>query len=181
MMAVLRVREARCAGTRGNKRGFSEKLSEYSIAVEGWSYFYSYIAEPLTALEVSEFIHLETLELHGRLIQLTQRAQTSVTIRIACEKSPVGGEQTRYSRPVLGNLDAKKRLLEAYVLLPAAHVTRLTAIMASDRIKFVRLMTTNLVGRRALVRSIDVLTEPGQENRRADPIPRSSARDRAAK
>ena len=87
------------------------------------------------------------------------KAEMRATIRIACEKPSREGEEIRYDRPVLGNLDARKRLLEAYLLLPAAHVTRLTSIAASDRIKVVRLMATKLIGRKALVRSVNLFTE----------------------
>jgi hypothetical protein len=80
-------------------------------------------------------------------------------IRIACEKVPVDGEAIRYDRPVLGNLNAKKKLLEAYVLLPATHVTRLTAIASSDQVKGVRLTATKTIRGKALVRSVNVFTE----------------------
>jgi hypothetical protein len=66
-----------------------------------------------------------------------------------------------YDRPVLGNLDARKKLLEVYVLLPTSHVTRLTAIASSDRIKGIRVMATKTIRRKALVRSIHIFTELG--------------------
>ena len=49
--------------------------------------------------------------------------------------------------------------LEAYVLLPATHVTRLTAVASSGQVKTVRLMATRPFRRKALIRSINVLTE----------------------
>jgi hypothetical protein len=141
------------------KGHFSEKLTEYAIAVGSWSYFYSYIADPLTRLEVDEFIHLETLEFQGKLTSPRDRVGLPAKIMIACEKVQRDGEATRYDRPVLGNLDAKKKLLEAYVLLPATHVTRLTAVASSDRIKAVRLTATTTIRAKALIRSINVVTE----------------------
>jgi hypothetical protein len=138
---------------------FSEKLVEYAITVVSWSYFYSYIADPLTRLEVDEFIHLETLEFQGKLTSPRDRVGLPAKLMIACEKVPVDEQLIRYDRPVLGNLDTKKKLLEAYVLLPSTHVTRLTAIASSDRITRVRLMATKTFRRRALVRSINVSTE----------------------
>jgi hypothetical protein len=139
-------------------KALTEKLVNYTINVENWSYFYSYIAEPLTHLEVNEFVHLETLELHGRVTR-PKKAEVSAIIRIACEKASRDGEQIRYDRPVLGNIYVKTELLEAYVLLPPAHVTRLTSIIASDRTKVVRMTATNLVARKALIRSINISTD----------------------
>jgi hypothetical protein len=138
---------------------FSEKLVEYVFTVSSWSYFYSYIADPLTRLEVDEFIHLETLEFQGKLTSPRDRVGLPAKVMIACEKAPLDGEAVRYDRPVLGNLDAKKKLLEAYVLLPTTHVTRLTAIASSDRITGVRLMATKTIRRKALVRSVNIFTE----------------------
>ena len=138
---------------------FSDKLVEYAITVSSWSYFYSYIADPLTRLEVDEFIHLETLEFQGKLTSPRGRVGLPAKFMIACEKVPMDGQTIRYDRPVLGNLDTKKKLLEAYVLLPATHVTRLTAIASSDQIKWVRLMATKTIRRKALVRSINLITE----------------------
>ena len=140
------------------KRVLSERLVEYSINVESWGYYYSYIAEPLTDVIVNEFVHLETLELRGK-VDVPHKAGSAATIRIACEKSPADGEQIRYDRPVLGNLVAKAKLLDAYVLLPAEHVTRLTSVVASGKIKVVRLMATNSVGGKALIRNITVSTD----------------------
>jgi hypothetical protein len=139
-------------------RSFSEKLTEYAITVRTWAYYYSYIAEPRTRHEVDEFIHLETLELHGALTGLHDRKALSVKIMIACEKVRVDGDPSRYDRPVLGNLDMKSKSLEAYLLLPAAHVTRLVTVAASDRIEYVRLSATRMFRGRALVRSVNVVT-----------------------
>jgi hypothetical protein len=140
------------------KAPFSERLVEYALAVTGWSYFYSYIAEPLTRLEVGEFIHLETLELEGTLTSPKSRLGLSAKILVACEKAPRDGETSRYDRPVLGNLAIREKVLEGYVLLPAGHVTRLTAVASSNRLEGVRLMATSLYRRKALVRSINVFT-----------------------
>jgi hypothetical protein len=133
---------------------FSERLTEYVVTVDGWDYLYSYIADPLTSFEVDEFIHLETLEFQGKLTNPRSKLSLSAKVRIACEKAPMDGEPTRYDRPVLGNVHAKKRILEAYVLLPATHVTRLTSIASSDRVKTLRITATRMVDRKALVRSI---------------------------
>lgn len=137
---------------------FSEKLIEYAVTVSSWGYFYSYIADPLTRLEVDEFIHLETLEFQGKLTSPRDKLGRPAKIMIACEKVQREGDPVRYDRPVLGNLNAKKELLEVYVLLPATHVTRLTAVASSGQVKTVHLMATRLFSRKALIRSINVLT-----------------------
>jgi hypothetical protein len=136
---------------------FSEKLTEYAVTVTSWNYLYSYIADPLTRFEVDEFIHLETLEFQGKLMSPRSKLGLSAKVRIACEKASMDGEPTRYDRPVLGNLNANKTILEAYVLLPATHVTRLTTVASSDRVKTVRVTATRMVDRKALVRSIHVI------------------------
>jgi hypothetical protein len=130
--------------------------------VVSWSYYYSYIAEPLTRNEVDEFIHLETLEFLGTLSGPPDKVGLSATIKIACEKAHMDGQPTRYDRPVLGNLELKKKLMDVYVLLPPTHVTRLTAIASSDRIRRVRLATTKASKGKALVRSITVTTNEGE-------------------
>lgn len=137
---------------------FSERLVEYAVKVTGWSYFYSYIAEPLTRLEVGEFIHLETLEFEGTLISPNSRAGLEAKVLVACEKEPRDGEMSRYDRPVLGNLAISNKALVGYLLLPPSHVTRLTAVASSSRIEGIHLMATNMYRRKALVRSINVFT-----------------------
>jgi hypothetical protein len=140
------------------RRPFVEKRIEYAVAVDSWSYYYSYIADPLTRLEVDEFIHLETLEICGTLTAPRNVVGLPAKIMIACEKIPRGDQPNPYDRPVLGNLEAKKKRLEGYLLLPAAHVTRLTVIASSDRIDGVRLRATKMYRGRALVRSINVFS-----------------------
>jgi hypothetical protein len=137
------------------KQAFSEKLKEYTITVRAWGYYYNYIAEPQTRDAVEEFIHLETLELHGALVS---RKEVSAKVMIACEKVRAEGDTSRYDRPVLGNLDMKGNSLEAYLLLPSAHVTRLVTVAASDRITSVQLTATRMFRGRALIRSINVVT-----------------------
>lgn len=141
---------------------YSEKLVEYAMAVNDWSYFYSYIAEPRTRTEVNEFIHLETLDLHGTLVSPNHRCGRNLTIMIACEKAPADGQSTPYDRPVLGNIDTSKKALVAYLLLPATHVTRIVSVIASNRPFEARLMTTTIYRAKALVRSFNVLTRKSE-------------------
>lgn len=135
-----------------------EKLETYTIDVDGWSYLYSYIAEPRSPTEVDEFVHLETVEFQGSVVDRKKRIAAPARIKIACEKVTADGEPSRYDRPVLGNLVAKKKLVEAYVILPVAHVNRLTSVAASGRITRISIMATEPIGRKALVRSIGVST-----------------------
>lgn len=137
---------------------FTERLVEYVMAVDDWNYFYSYIAEPKTRTEVDEFIHLETLELHGTLASHRRQSGRSLTIMVACEKTRADGKPVTYDRPVLGNLDTSKKAFVAYLLLPATHVTRLVSVVASNRHFETRLTTTRIYRNKALVRSFDVFT-----------------------
>ena len=135
-----------------------EKLDAYSVQVDSWDYLYTYMAEPLTLDEVNEFIHLETLEFDGKLLSPRARAKTAAKIRVACEKDLREGESSRYVKPVVGNLLARKKIVEVYVTLPSTHVTRLISIAASGRIGVIHLTATKLIGRKGLVRSFDVST-----------------------
>lgn len=141
-----------------NDRRFTERLVEYVMAVNNWNYFYTYIAEPRTRTEVDEFIHLETLELHGTLLARNRQSGRSLTIMVACEKAPADGQPVTYDRPVLGNLDTSKKAFVAYLLLPATHVTRIVSVVASNRRFETRLMTTKIYRNKALVRSFNVFT-----------------------
>lgn len=147
-----------------------EKLVQYSMPVDGWSYYYSYIAEPRTRTEVDEFIHLETLDLHGKLMSPHRQSGRELTIMIACEKAPVAGQATAYDRPVLGNLDGSKKILVGYLLLPADHVTRMVSVVASERPIEVRLAATKMYRRKAFVRSVTVIARKssGMPSHRSD-------------
>lgn len=136
----------------------TERLVEYQMLADDWSYYYSCIAEPRTRTEVNEFIHLETLELHGKLTSPNHRSGSNLTIMIACEKAPTEGQQVAYDRPVLGNLDTSKKTLVAYLLLPAPHVTRIVSVVASNRPFETRFTATKIHRNKALIRSVGVST-----------------------
>ncbi|MCK1505141.1 hypothetical protein [Bradyrhizobium sp. 18] len=137
---------------------YNERLVGYAMAVNDWDYFYSYIAEPRTRTEVDEFVHLETLELHGKLISPNHQTGRKLTIMLACEKAPAEGQLVTYDRRVLGNLDTSKRAMVAYLLLPAPHVNRIVSVVASNKPLEALLMTTKIYRNKALVRSVNVFT-----------------------
>lgn len=135
-----------------------ERLTEYKVAVKSWNYVYSYIAEPKSRLEVSEFIHLETLEFQGVLSKPRSRIGAPAHIRVACEKPIKEGELRRYDRPVVGNVTVHKGLVEAYILLPPSHVSRLVSAASSGRINCASLAATRMFRRKALIRSFHAAT-----------------------
>jgi hypothetical protein len=95
------------------RKPLSEKLVEHAITVVSWSYFYSYIADPLTRIKVDEFIHLETLELHGHLTSPRDKVGLPAKIMIVARRLQMDGQSSRYDRPVLGNIETTRKLLEA--------------------------------------------------------------------
>jgi len=56
------------------------RLIEYAIEVQRWDYHYSYIADPSTGDEVDEFIHLESLDFPGALIETPRSSRDTAEI-----------------------------------------------------------------------------------------------------
>ena len=137
---------------------FSEELERYEFSIDRWEHSYSYIADPLSLTEVDEFIHLETLDLFGKMTLPLIYAGSAICLMIASER-PGPGDQPVSFRPVIGNVTIRGRVFDAYVQLPASHTARLTTVACTGRLKAAGFSAESFIRKRAVIRSMRVSTK----------------------
>lgn len=132
-------------------------MSRLSWKPGAWNYFYSYIADPIDTEEVDEFIHLETMDLEGRLLEPRAYKSRAARLMVSCEKPTPPGDPI-VQRPVIGYMTVRARHVDAHVRVPPSHLARLATIVSTGRVALIRLMVPRQIKGRVMVRSFTATT-----------------------
>lgn len=140
---------------RASRRKSIQDYLHVFVEVESWDHYYEFGPGDLRFDELP-YRHTETLTWAGRVIYPEHFRYPRAVVTLSASPGLLAPDAK--IRPI-GHIYARSALLNAYVFVPAEHMSQLVGVAASGRIRQITFLGDPIYRSRALIRRVNLTTE----------------------